>query len=131
MAARHAARKPIRRRALIALAATAGLVASGAQTALASTVTSAALSGGAGTATVAGTLYAKSGAALTLNVTTSSDTQCVEVTGAFTDHQQSGNPKSSWVFSFTGGAGDSSQTVTVAASPNVNSQNKCTGTTGT
>src|SRR4051812_35287860 len=129
MAARHAARKPIRRRALIALAATAGLVASGAQTALASTVTSAALSGGAGTATVAGTLYAKSGAALTLTVVTSSDTLCVDVTGALTGHQTSPTGKSSWSFGLTAPAGaDVAQTVTAAASPNFNQNNgQCTG----
>src|SRR4051794_5088763 len=128
MAARHAARKPIRRRALIALAATAGLVASGAQTALASTVTSAALSGGAGTATVAGTLYAKSGAALTLTVVTSSDTVCVDVTGALTGHQTSPTGKSSWSFGLAAPAGaDVAQTGTAVASPNVNQNNRqCT-----
>src|SRR3954451_13897059 len=115
MAARHAARKPIRRRALIALAATAGLVASGAQTALASTVTSAALSGGTGTATVADTLYARSGAALTLTVVTASNTVCVDVTGALTGHQTSPTGKSSWSFGLTAPAGaDVAQKVTSA-----------------
>ncbi len=56
-------------------------------TALGSSVGSAAFSGGAGTVNVAGTLYAKSGGALTLTVSTSSDTKCVEITGAFAARQ--------------------------------------------
>ena len=56
----------------------------------AATVTSAVFSGGAGTVTSAGTLYAKQGGALTLTVTTSNDTKCVDVTGAATlPHQTS------------------------------------------
>src|SRR4051794_31465246 len=49
--------------------------------AFASTVTSAVFSGGAGTAPVGGTLYAKQGATVTLTVVTSSDTKCVNVAG--------------------------------------------------
>ena len=59
-------------------------------------VTAASFTGGAGTVTVGNTVYAKQGGQLTLTVTTSSDTQCVEVTGAFTGHQQSDSAKSSW-----------------------------------
>src|SRR5438067_5059013 len=92
----------------------------------ASTVSSAVFTGGAGTASVGGTLYAKNGGALTLTVSTSSDTKCVEVTGAFTSRQTSSTAKSSWTFSFTAGTGDSVQTVTAAASPNFNTNN-CTG----
>jgi len=112
--------------ALFVAAIVAGLTA----TASASTVSSASFSGGAGTATVGGTLYAKNGAGLTLSVTTSSDTQCVDVSGAFTGHQTSASGKSSWTFSFTAGAGDGTQSVTVTAQPNVNGQGKCTGTAG-
>ncbi len=97
----------------------------------ASTVTSATFTGGSGTVSVGGTLYATKGAAVTLAVSTSPDTQCVDVSGAFTAHQQNSGTKSSWTFSFNAGSGDGSQTVTVAASPGVNSQGKCTGNTGT
>src|SRR6266536_4083794 len=71
----------------------------------ASSVSSASFTGGAGTATVGGTLYAKNGGALTLTVTTSSDTKCVDVAGAFTDHQQSATAKSTWTFTTTAGPG--------------------------
>jgi hypothetical protein len=47
--------------------------------ALASTVTSASFTGGAGTVAVGGTLYARNGGALTLTVSTSADAQCVDV----------------------------------------------------
>src|ERR671935_280853 len=86
--------------------------------AYASSVTSAAFSGGAGTVSVGGTLYAKQAAALTLTVTTSSDTKCVDVTGAFTGHQTSSTARSSWTFGFTAPAGDGVQTVVASASPN-------------
>src|SRR4051794_5748833 len=80
----------------------------------ASSVTSAAFSGGTGTLTSGGTLYAKQGGALTLTATTSNDTQCVDVSGALTDHKTS-SAKSTWTFGFTAGSGDGSQTVTVSA----------------
>src|SRR3954465_7610078 len=66
-----------------------------------SSVTSAVFTGGAGTASVGGTLYAKQGGALTLTVVTSSDTKCVEVTGAFTGRQTSNTAKSTWTFTPT------------------------------
>jgi hypothetical protein len=92
----------------------------------ASTVSSAAFTGGSGTVSVSGTLYAKNGGALTLTVNTSSDTKCVAVTGAHTDRATSSTAKSSWTFSFTAGLGDGLQTVTASASPNFNANN-CTG----
>jgi hypothetical protein len=95
-------------------------------TALGSSVGSAALSGGAGTVSAAGTLYAKSGGVLTLTVNTSSDTKCVEVSGAFTARQTVATAKSTWTFSFTAGTGDGVRTVTASASPNFNANN-CTG----
>jgi len=95
----------------------------------ASTVSSAAFSGGAGTVSVGGTLYAKQGAALTLTVATSSDTKCVDVTGVATlPRQTSSTAKSSWTFTTTAPAGDGAQAFTVAASPNFNT-NGCTGQT--
>src|SRR5689334_11004441 len=66
--------------------------------AYASTVGSAVFTGGAGTVSVGGTLYAKNGGALTLTVTTSSDTQCVALSGAHTGRQTSTSAKSSWTF---------------------------------
>jgi hypothetical protein len=96
-----------------------------------STVSSASLTGGTGTVTVGGIVYAKQGGALSLTVTTSSDTKCVDVTGAFTAHQQSSTAKSSWTFSgFTAPAGDGAQSVNIVATPNFNAQNKCTGSSG-
>jgi hypothetical protein len=64
---------------LVAGALLLGVLASGA---LGSSVTSASFSGGAGTSTVGGMLYAKQGATVTLTVNTSNDSQCVNVTGA-------------------------------------------------
>ena len=99
--------------------------------AYASSVTSAVFSGGAGTVSVGGTLYAKQGAALTLTVVTSSDTKCVAVTGAATlPRQTSSTAKSNWTFTTTAPAGNGAQAFTVAASPNFNTNN-CTGQTGT
>ncbi|MDR6907851.1 hypothetical protein J2X63_003559 [Agromyces sp. 3263] len=97
--------------------------------AFASTVTTATFTGGAGTVSSGGTLYAKQGGALTLTAITSSDTRCVDVAGAFTAHDQSAGAKTNWTFTTTAGAGDGAQAVTVFASPNVNAQGKCTGQT--
>jgi hypothetical protein len=80
----------------------------------------------AGGVVVSGVRYAKDGQSVTLTVGTSSDTKCVEVTGAHTSRQTSTTAKSTWTFSFTAGSGDGSQSVTAAASPNFNANN-CTG----
>lgn len=96
----------------------------------ASGVSSAAFSGGANTVTVGGVVYAKNGGALTLTVMTSNDTKCVDVSGAFTAHQQSSSAQSSWTFSFTAGSGDGARSVSIVASPGFNAQNKCTGSSG-
>ena len=118
--------------AALAILGTVAAMAYWAPLASGSSVSGASFSGGSGTVTVNGTVYAKNGGALTLNVTTSSDTQCVDLSGAFTGHQQSTTAKSSWSFSpLTAGAGDGTQTVTVSASPGFNGQNKCNGNTGT
>lgn len=97
--------------------------------ATAADVSSATFTGGAGTVSSGGTLYAKAGGALTLTVNTSSDTVCVDVAGALSGHQTSSTAKSTWTFAFTAPAGDGPQAVTVAASPGVNPQGKCTGNT--
>ncbi len=97
----------------------------------AASVTSAVFSGGTGTyldtSKTPNVLYAKKDAALTLTVKTSSDTQCVDVAGAFTGRQTSSTAKSMWEFKFTAPAGDGAQGVTATASGNFNKQNECTG----
>ncbi|MGY1725621.1 OmpL47-type beta-barrel domain-containing protein [Geodermatophilus sp. SYSU D01062] len=106
---------------------TPALVTLTAAPAQAASVTSAVFSGGAGTVSTGGTLYAKRGATLTLTVVTSSDTKCVEVDGAATlPRQTSSTAKSNWTFSTTAPAADGVQAFTVAASPNFN-PNNCTG----
>lgn len=118
-------------RRLLAGAAVSGVVIGGINVAptFASSVSSAAFSGGTGTVSVGGTLYAKQGAPLTLTVVTSNDTRCVDVTGAATlPRQTSSTSKTSWTFNTTAPAGNGAQAFTVAASPNFNS-NGCTGQT--
>lgn len=98
--------------------------------AFASSVSSAVFSG-TGTVAVAGTVYARAGTALTLTVTTSSDTKCVDVAGAAPlGRQTATTAKTGWVFTTTAPAGNGAQAFTVAASPNFNN-NQCTGQTNT
>jgi hypothetical protein len=121
-----------RARGRLALVASLTLAAAvlTAPAAYASSVASAAFTGGAGTSSSGGTLYAKQGGALTLTVSTSNDTKCVDVAGDFTSHQSSATAKATWTFTTTAGAGEGAQAVTATASPNVNSQGKCTGNSG-
>ena len=58
--------------------ASALMLAGVAPVALAAQVSGATISGGAGTVTVGGALYAKQNGAISINVTTDSDTQCVD-----------------------------------------------------
>ena len=116
--------------ALVSLSALVASTLMGLPGAQASTVGTAAFTGSTGTATVGGTLYARSGAALTLTVTTSTDTKCVDVAGAFTGHQTSATARSSWTFATLAGSGDGARAVTVSASPSFNPQGACTGNTG-
>ena len=91
-------------------------------------VDNASFSGGANTVLVGGTIYAKQGGQLTLTVTTSDDTKCVELTGAHAAVQGASAAKTNWTFNLTAGAGNGLQTVTAEANKNFNqSQNKCTG----
>ena len=116
---------------LLAGAAVSGLVWGGVNVApaTASSVSSAVFTGGAGTVSVGGTLYAKQGAALTLTVVTSPDTKCVDVTGAATlPRQTTSTAKSSWTFNTTAPAGNGVQAFTVSASPSFNANN-CSGQT--
>src|SRR5207249_408983 len=93
-------------------------------TTFAASVVSVSLTGGTGTTTVGGTLYAKQGGALTLKVTTDTDTQCVVVTGSFAAAQHVTGTSSNWTFPFTAGSGDGSAFVTATAGSqfNANSQ---------
>ena len=61
-----------------------------------------------------------------LSVTTSDDTKCVQLTGAYTVRDTSLTPKSTWLFNLTAAAGDGSRTITATAYPNFNANN-CTG----
>jgi large repetitive protein len=74
---------------------------------------------------------AKSGAQLTLNVSTSNDTSCVEVFSVTTFIARQGlltGTSTSWTFNFSAGTGNGPQIVTVTAFKNYNSsQNTCTG----
>lgn len=129
----HPLQADLRRRSVWIALATSLMVVLGllvAPPAFAASVTTAAFTGGAGTVTAGGTLYAKTGAALTLTVTTSGDTQCVDVTGALTRHAESSTAKSSWTFTTTAGSGDGAQAVNVTASPGFNRNGQCTGNSG-
>ena len=99
-------------------------------TANAASVTSAVFTGSAGTFVSSTTLYARNGGALTLTVSTSSDTRCVDVTGSHSGHQTSPTAKSSWTFSFVAGSGDGVKSVSASAAPNFNVQGNCTGPSG-
>jgi hypothetical protein len=100
----------------------------------AASVTSAAFSGGAGTFTAAnGTVYAKSGAALTLTVNTDGNTRCVDVIdgNGNTIATKSGSNSATWTFSgstypwLTAGAGSGVVQYTTKAWRNVNGQGNC------
>ncbi len=85
-------------------------------TAYAAQVTAVKLTGGTGTYTAPnGTIYAKSGGLLTLNVTTDADTKCVELTGDATAQQLSDTAKTSWSFPLTAGSGAGTQTLNITA----------------
>jgi hypothetical protein len=119
---------------LLALAATLAQLTPAA----AASVTAASFSGGAGTANVGGTLYARQGAALTLTVATDDTTKCVRVTDGTTSlDKDSGSARTSWTFTqtdstalFLAGSGNGVKTVTATAFRNSNSQHKCTANGG-
>jgi len=82
----------------------------------------------AGGVVVNGTRYAKSGQTVTLTVNTSSDTNCVRVSGAHTGEQTvNGGGQSTWTFNFTTGTGDGTQAVNLK----VYSNKGCTNNEGT
>ena len=95
-----------------------GLMLAGA--AMAAGITGAAFSGGAGTAVVGGTLYAKSGAPLTLTATTDTATSCVTLSGTHsassTTPSASDSTSKTWTFSLSAAAGaDGTRSTTVTA----------------
>jgi hypothetical protein len=72
-----------------------------------------------------GAVYARTGGQLLINVTTDSDTRCVEISGSLTGMLTSTNVRTNWVFPpFTAGAGNGVQTLTVKAGNSFN-QNSC------
>ncbi|MGY2703369.1 OmpL47-type beta-barrel domain-containing protein [Nocardioides sp. HB32] len=116
-------------RALFALTAAATTALGGAAVVPASAATgtaTASFSGGTGTVTSGGILFAKAGAALTLTVVAPSDTTCMTVPAGFTGATTSPSGKSSWTFTGTASGGDGARAFTVVASPKFNT-NGCTG----
>lgn len=126
-------RRPVlRSRIWSTVAAVLVLLASGLSVppAYAASVTSASLAGGAGTATVGGVLYAKSGGALTLTVNTSSDTRCITIVqGTWTGQRTSDTARTSWTFTSPADSGNGVRVIDVSASPNFNPNLNCTGQT--
>jgi hypothetical protein len=88
------------------------------------------LTGGTGTAVANGTLYAKSGAPLTLEVTTPSGTKCVRVIDGTTTVETpapNGGTATSWSIPLAAASGaDSVHTLTIQARPG-NNNNPCSG----
>ncbi|MDP9407467.1 MAG: hypothetical protein M3P95_06275, partial [Actinomycetota bacterium] len=69
-------------------------------------------------ATATSPLFAKKDATVTFKATTSADTKCVEVKGAFAEIQKSDSAKSEWTFTTAAPAGDGEKAITVFASNN-------------
>src|SRR5436190_2893136 len=102
------------------IATLVAMVCGGSVLAATVSITSASFSGGANTAVVGGTLYAKNSATVTLTVNTSSNAQCVQVSGAHTGQQTSQNGQATWSFPFTAGSGPGAPRVHVVASATKN-----------
>jgi hypothetical protein len=126
-------------RRVVAVAGAAALVLAGtAPVADAASVNAATISGGSGTATVGGTLYAKQGGALTIDLTTDTS-QCVDVVnagGTTVARQTSASNRTSWSFSSSGypglvpAGGNGPVKFTFVAWRNVNGQGNCTANAG-
>ncbi|WP_411720418.1 OmpL47-type beta-barrel domain-containing protein [Mycetocola sp.] len=122
----------IRRRIWTSIAAVLVLLASGLSVPPAYAAgTSAAFSGGAGTATVGSVLYAKAAAALTLTVTTDGATCITGVPTDFTGERTSDTAKSTWVFKGPGDSGNGARAYTINASNDFNKNGNCTGPSAT
>jgi len=104
----------------------------GPRVAHASSVGAAIFTGGAGTVTLGGVVFARQGGQVTLAVATSAETQCVAVTGpgGFLDTQFSPSaPKTTWSFGpYTVGSGDGLRPFTATAFPTVVPGTGCAGT---
>jgi hypothetical protein len=101
-----------------------------ASSAEAAAVNSAVFTGGTGTVTAGGTLYAKQGGALTLTVTTDTQARCVDV-GGFATTQTSTGSKTSWVFTGTAPTGDGLKSYSVTVGENSNGSGGCSKQTAT
>jgi hypothetical protein len=120
------------------MVAVAALLLTGiAPVANAARVAGATLTGGTGTATVGGLLYARQGADLTIGVTTDDTTQCVDVMNSGTQVARLTGPtgRTSWSFTSTAfpalvPAGDKLVTYTFVAWRNLNGQGNCTANAG-
>jgi len=102
----------------------------GASVAQAASATGASFTGGAGTRVVNGTLFADPGAALTLNVTTDTDTRCLEITGAHTATKTAAAGTTQWSFPFAANLTTGVHTITATAYRSFNGQGKCTANAG-
>ena len=100
-----------------------------APSASASTVLATSWSGTNNTAMVGDVLYAKSGGRVTLNVQTTSDTRCVQMSGAHTGRQTATGPTSSWNFTVVAGTGEGARSLTLTASSSFSSTG-CSGISG-
>lgn len=118
-------------RRLLAGAAVSGVVVGGinvSPTFAAPATATAAFTGGTGTVSVGGTLYAKKGGALTLTVNAPSDTQCIAgVPAGFAGATTSAAGQPTWTFTGTAGSGDGAQSFNLAASSGFNKNGACTG----
>src|SRR4051812_7375262 len=100
-----------------------------APSASAATVLGTSWSGTNNTAMVGNVLYAKTGGRVTLNVQTSPDTRCVQMSGAHTGRQTATGPTSSWNFTVVAGTGEGVRSLTLTASPSF-STTGCSGISG-
>jgi hypothetical protein len=76
---------------------------------------------------VAGTVYARQGGTMTLNILTTSDTKCVEVNAGPGPLQRLSNPvgQNNWSFPITGRSGDGPQPVAVTAFTGIMGNGNC------
>jgi hypothetical protein len=91
----------------------------------------AAFTGGSGTVSVDGQLFAREGGGLTLTVTAPEGMKCVDVSGPLIGHQTSNTAKTVWTFPFTSGSGDGVTGATVSATGSFNPHGDCTSTAST
>src|SRR5918994_4010276 len=93
------------------------LIGIAAPSASAATVTSASFSGTNNTAFVGDVLYVKSSGRVTMTVHTTSDTRCLQISGAHSGRQTATAPTTTWNLTFVAGSGEGVRSVTATASP--------------